>query len=220
MRQPATLSRLAPRHRRNLEAIQAALRHAETISDPIQCRAILQAAESSLNELIPLLAIGHGFERELTELFAALARLNADLAWQHWQQHRNAMDFTTQASMLVEIVPQLHSAEVVIAALELARSFPIDPLRPALVAAIANTRRGDERAALYDEARQIAADIADPLLKAAGTAYLLSYLPRSERQALAERTLGDFAAADLPDHLREPLAAQMRRALAAGDRAE
>lgn len=211
-------TKLAPEHQRSLEAIQAALRHAEAVGDPIQRLAILQAAASSLNEIIPVLAIGHGFEHELTELFGALASLDGDLAWQCWQRHRDTMDFTMQASTLAEIVSQIQSTEVVVAALELARSFPIDPLRPALVAAIADTRRGEERTKLYDEARRIASEIADPSLRAAGTAYLLSYLPRGERLALAERTIDDLTAADLPDYLREPLEAQIRRALAAGDR--
>lgn len=67
---------------------------------------------------------------------------------------------------------------------------------------------------------RIASDIVDPSLRATGAAYLLSYLPQSERQALAERALGDLATADLPDHLRAPLEAQIKRALAAGERAE
>lgn len=220
MSHSAHQSHLAPQQQRTLESIQAALRHAGKTVDRARRRAVLQAAEAGLNEIIPVLAIGQGFEHELTELLAALAKLDGDLAWQHWYRHRDAMDFTMQASTLIEIVPHLQSAQVVAAALELARDFPIEPLRPALVAAIADTRGADECARLYDEARQIAADIADPSLRAAGTAYLLSYLPRSERQALAERTLADLAAADLPDHLREPLQAQINRALAAGERGE
>lgn len=110
MSHSAHQSRLAPQQLCTLESIQAALRHAGKTVDRARRRAILQAAEAGLNEIIPVLAIGQGFEHELTERGAALANLDGDLAWQHWYRHHDAMGFTMQASTLIEIVPHLQGA--------------------------------------------------------------------------------------------------------------
>lgn len=52
MSHSAHQSRLAPQQQRTLESIQAALRHAGKTIDRARRRAILQAAEAGLNEII------------------------------------------------------------------------------------------------------------------------------------------------------------------------